>query len=67
MSRRTTAALVSFFFGGFGFQWFLLNKPLRGIISFLVCWTFIPAMIAWYHIIVFLMMSDEAFEEKYPV
>ena len=67
MSKRATTALVSFFFGAFGLQWFILNKPLLGILSILFFWTTIPAWIAWYHIITLLMMDDGAFDKKYAV
>ena len=67
MNTRMTVVLVSFFLGGFGIQWFLLKKPVNGILSMLFFWTTIPVWIAWYHIITMLMMTDEAFEEKYKI
>jgi TM2 domain-containing membrane protein YozV len=36
-----------------------------GIIYILACWTLIPAIVAFVEAIVFLTMSDEAFDAKY--
>lgn len=63
--NRLVAALVAFFLGGIGMQWFYLGNAKNGVLSFLFCWTFIPSFIALYHVATFLMMSDEKFEEKY--
>jgi|TARA_Y100000296_G_C5179952_1_gene263252 TM2 domain-containing membrane protein YozV len=63
--NRTVAILLAFFLGGLGIQWFYLNKPLNGIISFLFCWTFIPALVALFQIVMWLMMNDAKFAETY--
>ena len=65
MRNRTTAALIAFFLGGFGGQYFYLGQTGKGIAAFLFFWTCIPAFIALYHFIKFLTMTDEAFNTEY--
>jgi len=65
MKNRTTAALIAFFLGGIGGQYFYLGKTGKGFAALIFCWTFIPAFIALYHFIKFLTMSDEAFNQEY--
>lgn len=65
MKNRTTAALLAFFLGGIGGQYFYLGKTLAGILCLIFCWTFIPCFIALYHTIKFLTMTDEAFNIEY--
>lgn len=63
--NRTVAILLSLFLGGIGAHRFYLEQPGIGIIYFLFCWTFIPAIIAFIEMILFLCMSDEQFNIKY--
>lgn len=65
MRNKTTAALLAFFFGGFGGQYFYLGRVGAGIACILFFWTFIPCIIALYHFIKFLTMSEEAFNLEY--
>ncbi|BAM99085.1 hypothetical protein [Bacillus phage PM1] len=64
MKNKITAALLAFFFGGFGVHKFYLNQG-RGIWYLIFCWTFIPAVIAFIEFIILLTMSDEVFDAKY--
>ena len=43
---KIAAALLAFFLGGFGIHKFYLGQPIWGIIYLLLCWTFLPALIA---------------------
>jgi TM2 domain-containing membrane protein YozV len=63
--NRVTAALLAFFLGGFGLQWFYLKQPEKGFLSIIFFWTGIPAIIALYHTFVFLTSDDFQFNEKY--
>ena len=65
MKNRTTAAVIAFFLGGIGGQFFYLGRAGVGVVCLLFCWTFIPSFIALYHFIKFLTMSDEAFNAEY--
>lgn len=62
---RIAAALFAFFLGGFGGHKFYLGQVGMGIVYLLFFWTFIPAIIAFIEFILFLTMSDDAFNKKY--
>lgn len=65
MKDRITAMFIAFFLGSFGGQYFYLGKTGKGIACLLLCWSFIPSLIGFYHTIVWLMMSDEDFNNEY--
>ena len=60
---RIAAALLAFFLGGFGVHKFYLGRVGQGLLY--LCWTFIPAIIAFIEFIIYLCTSDEAFAAKY--
>lgn len=62
---RTSAAVFALFLGGLGAHKFYLGQAGLGILYFLFCWTFIPAIAGFIEGIVYLTMSDEAFNAKY--
>ncbi len=62
---KTAAAMFAFFLGGFGAHKFYLGQVGQGIIYLVLCWTFIPAFVAFIEFIILLTMSDEAFNQKY--
>ena len=63
--NRIVAALLAIFLGGFGVHKFYLGKIGQGIVYLLFFWTCIPAIIAFIEGIIYLCMSDAAFEKKY--
>lgn len=63
--NRVTAAVLAFFLGGFGAHRFYLGHIITGLIYLVFCWTFIPAIIAFFEGIYFLMQSDSEFARKY--
>ncbi|MDR3632273.1 MAG: GYF domain-containing protein [Isosphaeraceae bacterium] len=63
--NKVSAALFAFFLGGLGMHKFYLGAWGWGIIYLLTFWTFIPAIIALIEFIMFLAISDRAFDEKY--
>ncbi|MGE4319469.1 MAG: NINE protein [Deferribacterales bacterium] len=63
--NRLAAALFAFFLGGFGVHKFYLGQVMMGLIYLLLCWTFIPSVIAFIEGIIYITMSDEAFAQKY--
>ncbi|WP_035564195.1 NINE protein [Hymenobacter sp. IS2118] len=65
MKDRITALFIAFFLGSFGGQYFYLGKIGRGIACLLLCWTFIPSLIGFYHTVIWLMMSDQDFNNEY--
>lgn len=62
---RTTAAILAIIVGDFGIHKFYLGKVGQGIIYLLLFWTWIPGIIGFIEGIVYLTMSDQAFQEKY--
>ena len=42
-----------------------MGRAGAGLLYLLFCWTFIPFTIAIWEGIIYLLMTDEAFEEKY--
>lgn len=63
--NKTAAALWAFFLGGFGAHKFYLGRPVWGILYLIFFWTFIPAFVAFVEFIIYLTMSEEAFDLKY--
>lgn len=62
---KTTAGLLALFLGGIGVHYFYLGKTLPGIIFLVLCWTYIPSLIALIQAIMMFTMSEEQFNEKY--
>ena len=67
--NKVVAGLLAIFLGGLGVHKFYLGKPVSGILYLLFFifffWTFIPSIIAFIEGIIYLTMSDEAFNAKY--
>jgi len=63
--NRVTAALFAIFLGGLGIHKFYLGSVGMGVVYLLFCWTFIPSIIGFIGGIIFLTMSDAAFNDKY--
>ena len=62
---KIIAALIAFFLGNFGVHKFYLRQRKKGIIYLLFCWTMIPGLIGIVEAVLFLFMSEEAFDAKY--
>ena len=65
MKNKSNAAVLAFFLGGFGIQKFYLGETVKGILSLLFFWTFIPSFVGLYDCIKLSRMSKECFEVKY--
>lgn len=63
--NRVTAAIFALLLGGIGIHKFYLGLVDWGIVYILFCWTFIPAIVAFIEGIIYLIMTDEQFAEKY--
>ena len=57
--NRVVAIALAFFLGGFGIHRFYIGDTKGGVLMFLFCWTFIPAIVALVDIIRFAMMTKE--------
>jgi TM2 domain-containing membrane protein YozV len=65
LRNRVTAALFALLLGGLGVHKFYLGKVGQGFLYLLFCWTFVPAVIAFIEGIIYLTLSDQAFQERY--
>ena len=64
--NKTTAGIFALLLGGLGIHKFYLGQTAAGIVYLVFCWTFIPALVSFVEGIVYLTMSDESFDRKYP-
>ncbi|MCD9549490.1 NINE protein [Photobacterium carnosum] len=62
--NKITACLLAFFLGGFGAHKFYMGSWGWGIIYILLCWTYIPAIIALVEFIKYLTIPKEDFQIK---
>ena len=65
MKQKNVVGLLALFLGGFGVHHFYLGNVWRGFFYLLFCWTFVPAVIAFFEAIQFFFMGDQKFQEKY--
>ncbi|ALS79495.1 hypothetical protein AUO94_13070 [Planococcus kocurii] len=65
MKNKLAAALLAIFLGDFGAHKFYLGKPGMGILYLLFFWTGIPAVIGIIEGILYLLQSEESFQEKH--
>ena len=63
--NKTVAGLLAIFLGGFGAHYFYLGMFVKGILSLIFCWTFIPGMIGVIVGIIYLVESEENFDSRY--
>jgi len=61
---RGVAILLALVLGGIGAHKFYVGKPGVGVLYMLLVWTFIPMLIGLIEAIQYLLMSDQAFQEK---
>lgn len=71
MKDKTVAALLAFFLGGLGIQWFYLGNTKRGIVYIVLTITLIGApvsgILSLIDFIKFLTVSVDEFNAKYNV
>lgn len=65
MKSKSTTALLAFFLGGLGIHRFYLGQNIMGLFYLIFCWTFIPALIAFFDFFIFIFMSENRFNSKY--
>ncbi|MBT2569615.1 TM2 domain-containing protein [Planococcus sp. ISL-110] len=62
---KLASALLAIFLGDFGAHKFYLGRPGMGILYLLFFWTGIPAVIGIIEGILYLLQSEETFQEKH--
>lgn len=62
---KTTTILLAFFLGTFGAHRFYLGQYWRGIFYVLFFWTWIPTFISLIDVIIYAVMSQDKFDNKY--
>ena len=63
--NKVVAGLLAIFLGILGIHKFYLGQTIWGIIYLLFCWTYIPFWIGLAEGVIYLLMSNEDFDEKY--
>lgn len=63
---RLVAITFALLLGSVGVHKFYLGKVAQGILYVVFCWTYIPAIIAWFEGIRYLLTSNEEWVTKYP-
>ena len=62
---KVVAGILAILLGTLGAHKFYLGKIGWGIVYLLFCWTYIPTIAGIVEGLIYLTMSDEAFEQKY--
>lgn len=62
---RVLAVVLALLLGGIGIHKFYLGRTGWGILYLIFCWTFIPAIVAFVEAIVYALMDEHRFHEKY--
>jgi TM2 domain-containing membrane protein YozV len=65
MRNRVIALIITFAAGAIGIHKFYLGKNFAGIMYFLFCWTFIPALLSFFDFLGLAFMSDETFDRQF--
>ncbi|MFP4445851.1 MAG: TM2 domain-containing protein [Desulfosudaceae bacterium] len=62
---KVVLILLTLFLGGLGVHKFYLGRYLQGVLYLLFCWTGIPLIIALVELILYIIASEEALNQKY--
>ena len=65
LKSKIVTAVLAWFLGWVGGHRFYLGQTGKGILSLIFFWTFIPAIIAVFDTIIFLVMDEHKFNLKY--
>ena len=65
MKSRVVAAILAFVFSFIGAHNFYLGKPVKGILCFIFCLTYIPTIMSLFDFVQLLSMSDADFDRQY--
>ena|SRR5690554_531431 len=62
---KIAAGLLGIFLGGLGIHKFYLGRTFQGILYLIFCWTYIPSILGFIEGIIYLVSSEEKFQNKY--
>ena len=62
---KIVAGILALLLGGLGIHKFYLGQIGKGILYLILCWTYVPGIIAFVEGIIILTSSDEKFQQKY--
>ena len=65
MKTRTNTILWCFLLGAFGGHKFYLGQTGWGMLYLIFSWTGIPAIVAFFEFIMFLLLSEEEFNRQF--
>ena len=66
VKSRVAAGILALFIGGIGVHKFYCGQIGLGVIYLIFCWTFIPSIIAFIEVIIYLTSpNDEVFTKRY--
>lgn len=65
MKSKLAAGLLGIFLGDFGAHKFYLGRWKMGLLYLAFFWTVIPAIIGFIEGVIYLLSSEEKFQEKY--
>jgi TM2 domain-containing membrane protein YozV len=65
LKNKVVAGVLAILLGGFGIHKFYLGKLGQGILYLIFAWTAIPSIIGLIEGILYLVQSDEEFNQKY--
>ena len=65
IKSKIVAGLLAILLGGLGIHKFYLGQSGKGILYLLLCWTYIPGILALIEGITILCSNDENFQIKY--
>ena len=65
IKNKIVAAILALLLGGLGIHKFYLGQNGKGILYLLLCWTYVPSILAFIEGIMILCSKDENFQIKY--
>jgi len=65
VKNKWISVILALWLGGLGAHKFYLGKYAQGVIYLVLCWTFVPFVIAWIEAVVYAFTPEEGFSERY--
>jgi len=65
MKNKGVAILLALFLGGLGAHKFYLGKSGQGILYLVFVWTFVPSILAFIDMIIYICTNENDWNQKY--